>query len=123
MMLGTPLLISQKILLKRTPIVVAIALIHGLVLAQPAANTTSADKTDAKSLFETDGQPGIAPRPFNSFLERLSSPVEKIGINVAADNILADGVTSTDVKIQLLDVKGQAIKGEVEVTIEVNIDR
>ena len=120
MMLGTPLLISQKILLKRTPIVVAIALIHGLVLAQPAANTTSADKTDAKSLFETDGQPGIAPRPFNSFLERLSSPVEKIGINVAADNILADGVTSTDVKIQLLDVKGQAIKGEVEVTIEVN---
>jgi hypothetical protein len=120
MMLGTPLLISQKILLKHTPIVAAIALMHGLVLAQPAANTTSADKTDAKSLFESGGQEGIAPRPFNSFLERLSSPVEKIGIDVAADNILADGVTNTDVKIQLLDIKGQAIKGEIEVTIEVN---
>ncbi len=120
MMLCTSLLISQKILLKRTPIVVAIALMHGLVIAQPAANTTSADKTDAKSLFDTGGQAGIAPRPFNSFLERLSSPVEKIGIDVAADNILADGVTSTDVKIQLLDIKGQAIKGDVEVTIEVN---
>jgi hypothetical protein len=106
--------------LQRTPVAFAIALLQGLVLAQPAANTTSADVPDAKSLFETGGQAGIGTRPFNSFLERISSPVEKIRINVAADNIQADGVSGTEVKVQLLDAKGQVLRGEQEVTIEVN---
>lgn len=106
--------------LRRTPVAVAVALVHGLVLAQPAANTTSADVPEAKSPFETGGQAGIGPRPFNSFLERLSSPVEKIKINVAADNLPADGVSGTEVQVQLLDIKGQALKGEQEITIEVN---
>ncbi len=120
MMRCTPLLTTQKIVLKNTPIAIAIALMQSLALAQPAANTTSADVADAKSLFETGGQANIGPRPFSSFLERLSSPVEKISIQVAADNILADGITGTDVKVQLLDAKGQTLKGEIEVTIEVN---
>jgi hypothetical protein len=120
MMLGIPLLNSRKRMFCNTPIAIAIALTYGVAVAQPAINTTSADVPDAKSLFETGGQAGIGPRPFNSFLERLSSPVEKININVAADNILADGVSGTDVKVQLLDAKGQALKGEIEVTIEVN---
>ncbi len=106
--------------LRRTPIAVAVVLLHGLALAQPAVNTTSADVSEAKSLFETGGQPGIGPRPFNSFLERLSSPVEKIKINVAADNLPADGVTGTEVQVQLLDIKGEPLKGEQEVTIEIN---
>jgi hypothetical protein len=120
MMLGIPLLHPRKRMLMNTPVAIAIALAYGVALAQPATNTTSADVPDAKSLFETGGQAGIGPRPFNSFLERLSSPVEKININVAADNILADGVSGIDVKVQLLDAKGQVLKGEVEVTIEVN---
>jgi hypothetical protein len=109
-----------KAFVQRTPVAVAVALLHSLVLAQPAANTTSADVPEAKSLFETGGQAGIGPRPFSSFLERLSSPVEKIKINVAADNVLADGITGTDVKVQLLDSKGQVLKGTQEVTVEVN---
>ena len=92
MMRCTPLLITQKIVLKNTPIAIAIALMQSLALAQPAANTTSADVADAKSLFETGGQANIGPRPFSSFLERLSSPVEKISIQVAADNILVAAV-------------------------------
>ena len=106
--------------LRRTPVAMAVVLVHGLALAQPAPNTTSADVPEAKSLFETGGQAGIGPRPFNSFLERLSSPVEKIKINVAADNLPADGVTGTEVKVQLFDNKGELLKGEQEVTIEVN---
>jgi hypothetical protein len=120
MMPATPLMIASQIALKNTPVALAAALICGLAMAQPAANTTSADVPEAKSVFETGGQAGIGPRPFTSFLERLSSPVEKITLKVAADNILADGVTGTDVTVQLLDAKGQILKGEIEVTVEVN---
>jgi hypothetical protein len=104
----------------RTPIALAIVLLPGLLWAQPAPNTTSADVPEAKSLFETGGQPGIGPRPYTSFLERLSSPVEKINIKIAADNLLADGVTGTDILVNLLDAKGQPLQDDVDVTIEVN---
>jgi hypothetical protein len=114
-----PLNFSQN-MLKHHPIALAIALFGGSVLAQTAANTTSADVQDAKSLFETGGQAGIGTRPFNSFLDRISSPVEKIRVDVAADNMLADGVSTTDVKVQLLDSKGQILKSDIEVTIEVS---
>jgi hypothetical protein len=120
MKLTIPSPMSRNPFLYRTPVALAIALMQGLALAQPAVNTTSADVPEAKSLFETNGQAGIGPRPFNSFLERISSPVAKIRINVAADNIQADGVTGTEVKVQLLDAKGQVLRGEQEVTIEVN---
>ena len=111
---------AGKSLLPKTPIAVAITLLSGIAIAQPAINATSADVLESKSLYETGGQAGIGTRPFNSFLERLGSPVEKIKVNVAADNISADGATSTDVNVQLLDAKGQLLKGEQEVTIEVN---
>ncbi len=109
-----------KVLVQRTPVAIAIALMYSLASAQPAQNTTSADVLESKSPFETGGQAGIGPRPFTSFFERLSSPVEKIKIAVAADNLPADGVSSTEVKVQLLDAKGQPLKGEQEITIEVN---
>jgi hypothetical protein len=111
-------------ILRFTPIALAIALLPMAAWAQPAPATrtaaTSADVPDAKSLFETGGQADIGPRPFNSFLARLSSPVEKITLAAAADNLPADGVGSTDIRLQLLDSKGQAIKGDQLVTIEVN---
>ena len=106
--------------LRRSPVAVAIALAHGLLLAQPAGSTTSADTPEAKSLFDTAGQANIGPRPFNSFLERLTSPVEKIKINISADNLPADGVGATEVQVQLFDIKGQALRGEQEITIEIN---
>lgn len=100
--------------------VAAMALLHGIAAAQPAPNTTSADVPGARSLFETGGQESIGPRPFTSFLERLSSPVEKITVKVAGDNLSADGVTATDVQVQLLDRDGQKVRGDVDVTIEVD---
>ncbi len=107
-----------------TPIALAIALLPFSAWAQPAPTTrtaaTSADVPDAKSLFETGGQADIGPRPFNSFLARFASPVEKINLATSADNLPADGVSSADIRLQLLDGKGQAIKGEQFVTIEVN---
>ncbi len=110
--------------LRFTPIALAIALLPLASWAQPAPATrvaaTSADVLDAKSLFETGGQADIGPRPFNSFLARLSSPVEVIKLQTAKDNLPADGVSSNDIRLQLLDSKGQAIKGEQLVTIEVN---
>ena len=110
--------------LRFTPVALAIALLPLASWAQPAPATntaaTSADVLDAKSLFETGGQADIGPRPFNSFLARLSSPVEKIKLETARDNLPADGVSSNDILLQLLDSKGQAIKGEQLVTIEVN---
>ena len=112
--------LSNAIVLRRTPVAIAIAVLQGVVLAQPAANTTSADASDAKSLFEAGGQAGIAPRPFTSFLDRLSSPVEKITINVAGDNLPADGVQGTDVSIRLVDAKGLPVQPDVDVTIEVD---
>ncbi len=111
-------------ILRFTPIALAIALLPMSAWAQPAPATktaaTSADVLDAKSLFETGGQADIGPRPFNSFLARLASPVEKIKLETAADNLPADGVGSTDIRLQLLDSKGQAVKGEQFITIEVN---
>ena len=110
--------------LRFTPIALAVALIPLASWAQPAPATTtaatSADVFGAKSLFETGGQADIGPRPFNSFLSRLSSPVEKIKLETARDNLPADGVSSNDIRLQLLDNKGQVIKGEQLVTIEVN---
>ena len=111
--------------MQRTPIAVAIMVLQVTAFAQTAINTTSADTPDNKSLFET-GVPGgtsaIGPRPFTSFMERLSSPVDKILIKVAGDNLPADGVQATPVSVQLLDIKGMPIKDDVEVTIEVNAD-
>jgi hypothetical protein len=102
----------------------AIAMLTMLVAcsawAQPARNTTSADAPETKSLFESAGQAGVGPRPYTSFLERLSSPVDKIIIKLAADNLPADGVTGTDVRVQLMDIKGTPVRTDVDVTIEVD---
>lgn len=115
--------------LRITPIALAIAMLPALVWAQPlpannapANNTaaTSADVLDAKSLFETGGQADIGPRPFNSFLSRLASPVDKIKLASPADNLPADGVSNTEIKLQLLGSNGQPVQGEQLVTIEVN---
>jgi hypothetical protein len=112
-----------------TPIALAVAMLPGLVWAQPAlvynapaTNTasTSADVLDAKSLFETGGQADIGPRPFNSFLSRLASPVDKIKLQSTADNLPADGVGSTEIRLQLLGGTGQPVQGEQLATIEVS---
>ena len=105
-------------MLSRTPVAVAVALLQSIALAQPASNTTSADVPDSTRLFENGGQAGIGPRPFTSFLDRLSTPVEKIQINVAADNLLADGVRGTDVRVRLVDSRGLLVNSDVDITIE-----
>ncbi len=112
--------LSDVVTMRRTPIAVAVILLHGFALAQPAINTTSADVPEAKSLFETGGQQGIGPRPFTSFLDRLSSPVSKISVQVAGENLPADGVSPTDVQLRLLDKDGKLIAVDVDVTIEVD---
>ena len=106
--------------MRRSPIAIAVIVMHGFALAQPALNTTSADVPEAKSLFETGGQQGIGPRPFASFLERLSSPVGKISLKVDGENLPADGVGSVNVQLRLFDKDGQRITGDVDVTIEVD---
>ncbi|MDO9404673.1 MAG: hypothetical protein Q7T87_11640 [Polaromonas sp.] len=115
-----PARFSDALMLRRTPIALAVLLVHGIALAQPAANTTSADVPEATSLFETGGQAGIGPRPFTSFLERLSSPVSKIDLRVQGENLPADGITPTEVSLQLLDKDGLPVRDDVEVTIEVD---
>ena len=115
-----PTCLSDMVNMRRTPVAVAVILMHGFALAQPALNTTSADVPEAKTLFETGGQQGIGPRPFTSFLERLSSPVSKIGLKVDGENLPADGVSATDVQLRLFDKDGQRITADVDVTIEVN---
>ncbi len=115
-----PTCLSDVVNMRRTPIAVAVILMHGFALAQPALNTTSADVPEAKTLFETGGQQGIGPRPFTSFLERLSSPVSKIGLKVDGENLPADGVSATDVQLRLFDKDGQRITADVDVTIEVD---
>ena len=115
-----PLCFSDAVFLRRTPVALAVLLIQGFALAQPALNTTSADVPEAKSLFETGGQQGIGPRPFTSFLERLSSPVEKIAVKVEGENLPADGVSATNVQLQLLGKDGQRMTADADVTIEVD---
>jgi len=115
-----PVFLSDAVNLRRTPIAVAVILMHGFALAQPALNTTSADVPEAKTLFETGGQQGIGPRPFTSFLERLSSPVSKISLKVDGENLPADGVSPTDVQLRLFDKDGERITVDVDVTIEVD---
>jgi hypothetical protein len=112
--------LSRKLLLSKHPIALAVAMLPSLLWAQVAPNTTSADVPEAKSLFETGGQATIGPRPANSFLERLFTPVEKISINVAGDNLPADGVSGTNVELRLTDKNGQPLREEIEVTIEVS---
>lgn len=106
--------------IQKTPVAIATALLATAAMAQVADHTTSADATDVRNLFETDGQASIGPRPFTSFLQRLSSPVDRIGIDVAGNNLPADGVTGTEVSVVLRDAKGQVVTGEVDVTIEVD---
>lgn len=111
----------KLVMARRAPVAVAaLALLHGLAIAQPALNTTSADTPGGRHLFETSGQESIGPRPFTSFLQRLASPVEKISIRVAGDNLQADGLTPTDVQVQLLDREGRRVQGEIDITIEVD---
>jgi hypothetical protein len=109
--------------LRRLPLsligLAALTFINSAV-AQPASNTTSADTPAAKSLFEAGGQEAIGPRPFTSFLERLSSPADKITIKVSRDNLPADGSSATDVEVRLLDRNGASLRGDVDVTIEVD---
>lgn len=111
----------RLLMARRAPVTVAaLALVQGLSWAQPASNTTSADTPEAKGLFETGGQESIGPRPFTSFLERLGSPVDKITIRVAGDNLQADGSSPTDVQVRLLDRDGRLVRADVDVTIEVD---
>ena len=111
---------SKAVVVRHTQIAMAVMLVQGIAWAQPALNTTSADVPESRSLFETGGQQGISPRPFTSFLERLSSPVSKISIKVEGDNLTADGVSSTNVQLRLFDKDGQRIATDVDVTIEVD---
>ena len=114
---------NELLMARRAPAAVAVlALLQGVgaVQAQPAPNTTSADVPEARSLFETGGQESIGPRPFSSFLDRLSSPVDKITVKVAADNLPADGLTATEVSVRLLNRDGMVVRSDVEVTIEVD---
>ena len=115
-----PSSLSDAVNIRRTPICLAVILMHGFVFAQPALNTTSADVPEAKTLFETGGQQGIGPRPFTSFFDRLSSPVSKIGLKVDGENLPADGISATGAQLRLLDKDGQLISGDVDVTIEVD---
>ena len=115
-----PTPISGAALLRRTPIALAVLVAQGVALAQPALNTTSAEVPEAKSLFETGGQQGIGPRPFTSFLERLTSPVSKISLKVQGENLAADGVSPTNVQLVLQDKDGLPVLADVEVTIEVD---
>mgnify|MGYP000473979908 CR=1 FL=1 len=48
-----PSCLSDMVNMRRTPIAIAVILMHGFALAQPASNTTSADVPEAKTLFET----------------------------------------------------------------------
>jgi len=106
--------------IQKTPVAIAATLLSTAALAQVAAQTTSADVPDADSVFETAGQAGIGPRPFTSFLQRLSSPVESIDVKVAGDNLPADGVGGTDVVVTLKDRDGRMVAGELDVTLEVD---
>lgn len=106
--------------LQKTPVAIAATLLTTAVWAQVADHTTSADAPEASSAFETSGQAGIGPRPFTSFLQRLASPVERIQVQVAGDNLPADGVGGTDVVVTLQDKDGRAVSGEVDVTVEVD---
>lgn len=106
--------------IQKTPVAIAATLLSTAALAQVAAQTTSADVPDADSVFETAGQAGIGPRPFTSFLQRLSSPVESIDVKVAGDNLPADGVGGTDVVVTLKDRDGRTVVGELDVTLEVD---
>lgn len=103
-----------------TPIALAVALAHGSVSAQVAHDTTSADVLGNPNPFATGGQEGIGIRPFTSFMDRLSSPASKIVVKVAGDNLAADGVTGTDVAVQLFDAKGVPLTVDADVTIEVD---
>lgn len=106
--------------IKKTPVALAATLLASAVLSQPAVQVTSADAPEGDSAFVTSGQATIGPRPFTSFLQRLSSPVASIAVAVAADNLPADGVGSTEVVVTLKDQDGQLVKGEVDVTVEVD---
>lgn len=113
---------SELLMLRPAPVALAVTLLLcGVAAAQPALNGTSADLPGgSKSLFDSAGQESIGPRPFTSFFERLSSPVDKIQLKVAGDNLAADGVSGTDVSVRLLDRQGQLIRTDVDVTIEVD---
>ena len=104
----------------KTPVAIAATLLVTAALAQPADSTTSADLLENARPPGMSGQADIGPRPFTSFLRRLSSPVETISVQVAADNLPADGVGSTEVVVTLKDRDGQLVKSEVDVTVEVD---
>lgn len=106
--------------IQKSPVAIAATLLSSAALAQVAAHTTSADVPEASSAFEVAGQAGIGPRPFTSLLQRLASPVDAIDVQVAGDNLPADGVGGTDVTVTLKDKDGRAVAGEVDVTLEVD---
>jgi hypothetical protein len=104
-----------------TPIALAVMLgFAGQSIAQVARDTTSADTPEAKSLFESGGQASIGPRPFTSFLDRLSSPVDKIVLKSSTDNLPADGVSATTLNIELIGRNGAKLNEAASVTIDVS---
>ena len=103
-----------------TPIALLVTFVLPPAVAQVSQSHSSAVQSDGTPLFLAEGQAGIAPKPFTSFLERLASPASKILIRVAGDNLPADGVSGTDVVVELLDAKGVVLTQDVELTIEVD---
>ncbi len=114
----TTLMLAKHATLAQSAIALAALACCALAGAQVLPAPSSADVPESKSLFEVGGQGSIAPRPFASFLERLSSIVDKIELKAGADNLPADGVGQVAIQLLLLDKNGKLVADDVEVTIE-----
>lgn len=104
-----------------SPLAAALTCLSWPVLAQVAGHAPRSEAMNAGSAVAQDGQVNIGPRPFTSFLERLSSPVAGIVLRrVGADDLRADGLSATRIELELRDDKGDLLAGNHEVTIEVD---
>ena len=111
---------QRNLELRLRPVVLAIGMLPLGLNAQVADGTTSADVVGRASAFDTGGQATVGPRPFTSFMERISSPVAKIAVKIPGDNLPADGVSETEVFVDLQGAGGLALKEDVDLTIEVD---
>lgn len=111
---------NRKFELRLQPLVLAMGLMPLVLHAQVAGSTTSADVLGGTSAFDLGGQSTIGPRPFTSFMDRISSPVSRVSVTLPSDNLPADGVSETEVLVRIEGAGGSAIRDDVELTIEVD---
>jgi hypothetical protein len=107
---------SRGIRLLPNPIALATAMLLGIGSA-PGLAQINASSNDPRPV-NLGGQ-NVAPASYLALPQRLRSVIEELRVEATASDMPADGVSSIDITVRLLDAEGKPVQKPIEVSVSV----